>query len=290
MSMKKYLTISSIVLALAVGLTAGYIIGYDRAYEKINKPVKENPTEEASGNLQSDLQNSIWKYKPDSGQNIVYQYPDKLITKYIHTTEEWPPTVTIESGNLSCATEPVKVGTNNYCVKTTSEGAAGSTYKTYIYTRNASGQNKTVTLKFTLRYPQCANYVDEEVSLCEKENKNFDVNSLADRISMSVRFNSTTPPTDVSLQASLSGEYVCLPHKNTEGTQTMECAFGIKTASGSYYALDTTNLMDTTIMTLPTNTKINVDGLLTPIQMLSSNQWQKYNIQGIISAYFISVN
>ncbi|HYG83289.1 MAG TPA: hypothetical protein VD907_00225 [Verrucomicrobiae bacterium] len=44
----------------------------------------------------------------------------------------------------------------------------------------------------------------------------------------------TTPPGE---RVVLSGEVVCLPHKDTSGMQTMECAFGLKTAQNKYYAL-----------------------------------------------------
>ena len=33
------------------------------------------------------------------------------------------------------------------------------------------------------------------------------------------------------------GEIICLPHKDTSGPQTQECALGLKTSSGSYYSL-----------------------------------------------------
>lgn len=36
---------------------------------------------------------------------------------------------------------------------------------------------------------------------------------------------------------SLEGEIVCLPHKNTEGPQTLECAAGLKTDNGDHYGL-----------------------------------------------------
>lgn len=35
----------------------------------------------------------------------------------------------------------------------------------------------------------------------------------------------------------IKGESVCLPHRNTDGPQTMECAQGIKTSDGTYYAV-----------------------------------------------------
>lgn len=41
----------------------------------------------------------------------------------------------------------------------------------------------------------------------------------------------------------LEGLAVCLPHKNTDGPQTLECAVGIKTDDGTFYGIsgDTSN-------------------------------------------------
>lgn len=36
---------------------------------------------------------------------------------------------------------------------------------------------------------------------------------------------------------SVKGELVCLPHKDTDGPQTLECAYGFKAEDGKYYAL-----------------------------------------------------
>ena len=80
----------------------------------------------------------------------------------------------------------------------------------------------------------------------------------------------------------ISGEYMCLPHKDTSGPQTMECAFGVRTLAGLYYALDF-NLMSQTPPTFKTGDRINVSGVFTPLENLSSNQWQKYPIEGILS-------
>lgn len=96
------------------------------------------------------------------------------------------------------------------------------------------------------------------------------------------------PPTqeeDYNREVSMIGTYTCLPHADTSGPQTLECAFGIQEEStGDYYALDTQFLDTNLFMTLATNTKVKVDGLLTPVEMLSSTSWQKYNIKGILSA------
>lgn len=83
-------------------------------------------------------------------------------------------------------------------------------------------------------------------------------------------------------RVTMEGEIVCLPHRNTSGPQTMECAFGIKTDEGEYYAFDT-GLMSS-MPTQYTSGRIRANGILTPIEELSTDQWQKYNIKGIFSA------
>lgn len=90
-------------------------------------------------------------------------------------------------------------------------------------------------------------------------------------------------PSDVtSYRGTLSGEVVCLPHADTDGPQTMECAYGLKTESGEYYALDLTT-MSQEHAPLETGERISANGLITPIEMISSDHWKKYAIEGIFS-------
>ena len=78
------------------------------------------------------------------------------------------------------------------------------------------------------------------------------------------------------------GYWECLPHKNTTGPQTTECAFGIAVdQSDGHLAVDT-SLMSTYPVDYPTGTKLRVTGILTPVEALSSIQ--KYDIDGIIRA------
>jgi hypothetical protein len=78
------------------------------------------------------------------------------------------------------------------------------------------------------------------------------------------------------------GYWECLPHKDTTGPQTLECAFGIAVdQSDGHYAIDT-RLMATYPVDFPTGTKVRVTGVVTPANQLSSIQ--KYDIDGIISA------
>ncbi|HEY1037119.1 MAG TPA: hypothetical protein VGE62_00890 [Candidatus Paceibacterota bacterium] len=86
-------------------------------------------------------------------------------------------------------------------------------------------------------------------------------------------------------QVSVQGEYLCLPKKNAGGIQTMECALGLKADNGAYYALDLTGLAGKdAILSFATGTRIKVSGTLVPVEALSSNVWQTYNIKGIIRA------
>lgn len=86
----------------------------------------------------------------------------------------------------------------------------------------------------------------------------------------------------VSKRTTLSGTFVCLPHKDKTGPQTAECAFGMKASDGYYYGIDF-NMASQKIPTLNTGDKFRAAGLMTPIEALSSTAMQKYDIKGIFS-------
>jgi hypothetical protein len=86
--------------------------------------------------------------------------------------------------------------------------------------------------------------------------------------------------TDNPYEASLEGEVVCLPHWDTSGPQTLECAFGLKTNDGTYYAL---SAGETSVPPYQTGQRIRVKGTVTPKEMLSAAHWEKYDIRGIFS-------
>lgn len=90
------------------------------------------------------------------------------------------------------------------------------------------------------------------------------------------------PNTVESYRGTLSGEVVCLPHRDTSGPQTMECAYGLKTEVGEYYALDLA-AMSQEHPPLETGTRISANGLITPIELLSTDHWQTYDVEGIFS-------
>jgi hypothetical protein len=83
-------------------------------------------------------------------------------------------------------------------------------------------------------------------------------------------------------RAALTGEYVCLPHVNTDGPQTDECAIGIKTEAGEYYVLDF-NLMSETPPQFTVGDRFTASGVITPIERLSTDHWRQYPVEGIFS-------
>lgn len=78
----------------------------------------------------------------------------------------------------------------------------------------------------------------------------------------------------------LEGEITCLPHRDQSGPQTLECAIGLKTDDGAYYALDAGAANPPSYNT---GERIRAKGLLTRMETLSNDRWQKYDVKGIFS-------
>lgn len=72
-----------------------------------------------------------------------------------------------------------------------------------------------------------------------------------------------TPPAGA---IAMEGVTVCLPHKDTNGIQTLECAYGLHGDDGNYYALSDTNAVEGSleITSLPVDTRVLVEGVFIP--------------------------
>lgn len=86
------------------------------------------------------------------------------------------------------------------------------------------------------------------------------------------------PPFD----GEIMGEYVCLPHRDTQGPQTMECAYGIRLDDGTHMALDFGPDPED-LAQFQVGERATLTGHFTPIQVISSDRWFKYDIKGIFS-------
>lgn len=93
------------------------------------------------------------------------------------------------------------------------------------------------------------------------------------------------PSDEVALQEEvrLTGDSVCLPHKNPGEMQTMECAYGLQ-VDDNYYALDLGSFM----MDFETGKTMTIEGTFVPVEALSGDQWQKYDVEGIVSVTAIT--
>lgn len=58
----------------------------------------------------------------------------------------------------------------------------------------------------------------------------------------------------------VKGTAVCLPHKDTSGPQTLECALGIKDEKGQYYALSDTDSTYKNVSSLPMGERVEIKG------------------------------
>ncbi len=102
------------------------------------------------------------------------------------------------------------------------------------------------------------------------------------KISSFERTAGVLPPTSMPATPHL-GTYVCLPHKDQSGPQTMECAFGIRIDNGTHYALDFSTFASDTGMTIATGERIRVDGPLTPLSSIPANDRLRiYDVEGVI--------
>ncbi|MBI4778972.1 hypothetical protein HY797_00775 [Candidatus Falkowbacteria bacterium] len=143
----------------------------------------------------NDSDNNLWAtITNDDG--ITFQYPKELLAKYISVVE-WPPVVKIETGTYSCKTTPQEVSSmsdiisqrlvddRTYCVNVKHEGAAGSVYSSYTYT--TAKNDKLVNVSFTLQYPNCNNYDEEQSRACTSEREAFDIDSTIDRVIQTIK-------------------------------------------------------------------------------------------------------
>jgi hypothetical protein len=163
----------------------------------------------------TNVSNNLWTTITND-QGVTFQYPKELLAKYVSAVE-WPPVIRIETGTYSCKTTPLEISSipditsermvdsRTYCVNVKNEGAAGSVYSSYTstarntptaisihpvyssYTYTAAKNGKLVNVSFTLQYPNCNNYDEEQRKACTNEREAFDIDSTIDRIIQTIK-------------------------------------------------------------------------------------------------------
>ena len=93
-------------------------------------------------------------------------------------------------------------------------------------------------------------------------------------------------PTDTAVPPegaiNLQGTFVCLPHKDTSGPQTEECAYGLQDDSGRYFALNDSVNNYKNLTQYPMNTEVDVKGTFT------AREASNYPTVGVIDVSQIS--
>lgn len=85
----------------------------------------------------------------------------------------------------------------------------------------------------------------------------------------------TAKPT--TTEVTLQGKVICLPHKNTNGSQTLECAFGLQDGQGNNYALQDTDPEYRNLAQATNGRTVTVVGTLV------TGDSSQYNIVGTIA-------
>lgn len=109
----------------------------------------------------------------------VFPFPATYISSVV-----WPPQIVRSSSTvadclpngLSQESSEVIIAGILYCKRTSSEGAAGSSYRTFSY--DSLGQPQTTNITFTLRYTNCGVYNEPKKSQCENEQSTIDIETL----------------------------------------------------------------------------------------------------------------
>lgn len=142
---------------------------------------------------------SGWETQRDIIQGVEFRYPTKLGLQYIHTNATaWPPALQAKPAIRLMCTKPdpnqllnaeqrkIMIAKVMYCRTISADGAAGSTYETFIYERLIS--KKQTALTFVLQLSQCGAYDGRAFKQCQVEQKAFNPNTLARQIFATVRF------------------------------------------------------------------------------------------------------
>lgn len=88
---------------------------------------------------------------------------------------------------------------------------------------------------------------------------------------------------DEAKDFTIQGMVICLPHKDTSGPQTMECAYGLRGNDGKNYSLRDTDPEYKNISTIPMNEFVIVVGKFFP------KEDERYNSVGRIDITSITV-
>jgi len=185
------------IIVLFLGIVLIAISTYLLTADKIQSPsfientfFKKTPRMGEPGGLQIEqiAESGMSNWQTYRSEEYEFKYPEGLETNYMDT-QKWPPIVTVREfdpnffcENLERVQTPVGLGKqkqvdDKYCLLTVEQGTAGARYVNYTYV--AVKNNKHLALEFSLKFVNCGVFI-EQMADCEREQEEFDVNSIVD--------------------------------------------------------------------------------------------------------------
>ena len=196
--MKKIILVALILVVIAM---VGFYLALTRIPTSEPNP-NTDPTETTTGpENQDSTETNLGKtvVTSDEKSGIMFTHPTSIDNQYISAVE-WPPRFISSFAPVDCELDEQTqamsglsyktqiINGTSYCIWTREEGAVGSIYTNYQVSYEKDDQY--LTMSFTLQYPQCANYPDEEKMVCEMEQRDFPLNELIDEIAQSANLPS----------------------------------------------------------------------------------------------------
>jgi hypothetical protein len=78
----------------------------------------------------------------------------------------------------------------------------------------------------------------------------------------------------------VTGSFACLPYQD-DAPQPRDCTLGVKD-NGNYYAIDISTI-SLAVTDLKADDKIVVSGNFVPSELITSQEWKKYKVAGLIN-------
>jgi predicted secreted protein len=150
----------------------------------------------------------VFEVKVKNRSQVSFDIPNDLDAEYIYVMNckvdifyshvNFPSRFRVADGQVQCKKStkdnelPIKIlkkeiDNRKYCIKVTSEGASGSVYKSYTYATVKS--YNLIVFNLTARFSACGNFNEPKRSQCKRERKEFDLDSVVDRVVQSINFN-----------------------------------------------------------------------------------------------------
>ncbi|MCE9517717.1 hypothetical protein K8Q96_01800 [Candidatus Nomurabacteria bacterium] len=152
------------------------VLGIYKVYKNVSSTFKNAPSKETvSTDKKSEVSSN------PTILNTTYITSDNWPPKFEYTEKEFTCTPTENPVNMGANTKQVLIQNRPYCITTSSEGAAGSTYTTYTYQtteQKTNGLTTNIKTTFVLRFVQCDNYPEPKRTECKTERESFNIDKI----------------------------------------------------------------------------------------------------------------